>query len=130
VNRPNWFVALPMPAAAAPAWLAVAATAPVPLRRFLPHRGTEAHVLDVARAPGIAVRQQQLAPADHGDRRIGEQLGAGGAQETAAQQQVAVAVHDVHAHAPLAERTQGGGDPRRNGVAFVVERVVADPVLE
>jgi 2'-5' RNA ligase len=36
VNRPNWFVALPMPAAAAPAWLAVAATAPVPLRRFLP----------------------------------------------------------------------------------------------
>lgn len=34
MSRPNWFLALPMPAVAAPAWLAAAAGAPPALRRF------------------------------------------------------------------------------------------------
>ena len=36
MSRPNWFLALPLPADAAPAWLAVAAAAPPVLRRFHP----------------------------------------------------------------------------------------------
>jgi len=36
VSRANWFLALPLPAEVAPAWLAAAATAPPPLRRFHP----------------------------------------------------------------------------------------------
>jgi len=36
VSRPNWFLALPLPAEAAPVWLAAAAAAPPQLRRFHP----------------------------------------------------------------------------------------------
>ena len=36
MSRPNWFLALPLPAEVAPAWLAAAAAAPPELRRFHP----------------------------------------------------------------------------------------------
>ena len=73
----------------------------------------ELHVVEVLRAPGIAVGEQDLllrrSDADRCERLVREQRGAGRRTESASKQQVAIAVHQEHAYAARGQRAQRAG---------------------
>ena len=90
------------------------------------HVTAELHVVEVLRAPGVAMGQQHLRLSDLRHRGVGQQHGAGALAERAAQQQVAVAVHQVDAQAGVGQTAKLRGHVLADGVIVVV----AGPVLE
>ncbi len=109
---------------------ALRAASELRLERGVPRLRAELHVVEILRAPGIAVGEQDLllrrSGADRCERRVRQQRGAGRRAESAPEQQVAIAVHQEHAHAVLRQRAQLRGDFAADGVIIVV----ASPVLE
>src|SRR5258706_2088569 len=86
-------------------------------------RAAQVLVVEVVDAQRVAVHQEDVVFY----RRIGEQLAAGRRGEAAAEQEVAVAVHEI-------EPGAGAGQPVEEADDDAVERrlevLVADPVLE
>jgi hypothetical protein len=97
----------------------------VPLKRRGSDHCAELLVRQVARAPGVAVRQQRRGARNLDHDRIREQLASGRSGKVLPKQGIAVAVHQQQ---PLATRScrceRGDDDPR------VRQSVVANPELE
>ena len=84
-------------------------------------------VIDVVGAQRVAVDEQRPYALDLVHGGVGEEARAGRFAEALAEEEIAVAVHEVQRHAAGGEPAQQSG---HHGVERPLEVVVADPVLE
>src|SRR6185436_18740014 len=84
-------------------------------------------VVQVVGAQRVAVHEQRAHALDLVHARVGEELRAGGGAKALADEEVAVAVHEVDRHAAAGEVRE---QPRDHRVERRLEIVVADPGLE